>query len=395
MSFALYVHVPLCVSRCAYCDFATTTGESTGSITDALVTSLTALRGGIPGASPDTIYFGGGTPTALGDALPPVVRQARAWTDSAPAEFTVETNPDTTDATLIVTLRESGVDRFSLGVQSFDDDILTLLGRRHRAERVEEAISTIVDSGARISIDLIAGVPGQSAESWERDLRRALGRGIDHVSVYPLTLSETAPLFGRIVLDEDVAADRLEAAARVLSEGGLERYEIASFARRGERARHNLAYWSGIEYLGVGPGASSMLSASCARELFTHMGWSLEFSPDVHRVRFTMTDDVTAWLRDPLAAPMETETLTLPESLREDLLLALRVTDGAPGDLVERAMACNPGLHAALDDLEALGLVERVPLASDPGNDVTQRLTLSERGWLLGNEVFGRIWNAG
>lgn len=395
MRFALYVHVPLCLSRCGYCDFATISGESASAISDALTRSLAALRRGLPGLSADTIYFGGGTPTALGEALLPVVESARAWSAPHLEEFTVETNPDTTDAALIDRLIAQGVDRFSLGVQSFDDEVLRTIGRRHSAQRARDAIAVTKSTGARMSIDLIAGIPGQSEESWAGDLETALHSGVEHVSIYPLTLSDDAPLFARMSIDEDVAAERLEAAEGAFTHAGFERYEIASFAIREQRSRHNLAYWSGVEYLGVGPSASSMLSAPHARLLFDHMGWDLAIPHDAHRVRFTMTCDVAAWLKNPQSAPADVESLTLPESLREDLMLALRVADGASEELVAQAIAHNHGLRSAVADLQASGLVDWVPDALEPRNDVTQRLVLSERGWLLGNEVFGRIWNAG
>lgn len=395
MSLALYVHVPLCLSRCGYCDFATVAGESAVAISAALIGSLDALRGGLPGLTADTIYFGGGTPTALGATLPPVVARARAWSAGHLEEFTVETNPDTTDRPLVDRLLALGVDRFSLGVQSFDDKLLRMIGRRHSAQRARDTIADLKASGARVSIDLIAGIPGQSEESWTRDIETAVHSGVEHISIYPLTLSEDAPLFGRMSIDEDVAAERLEAAERAFTHAGFERYEIASFALKGQRSRHNLAYWSGVEYLGVGPSASSMLSAPHARTLFEHMGWTLGIPAGTHRVRFSMTCDIAAWLRDPLAGPEEVESLTLPEALREDLMLALRVADGASEALITQATEHNPGLQAALADVEALGLVEWAPHAVEPGNDVTQRLVLTERGWLLGNEVFGRIWNAG
>lgn len=395
MSLSLYVHVPLCLSRCGYCDFATVTGESAAVISGSLIRSLDALRGGLPGLTADTIYVGGGTPTALGEELPPVVERAYTWAHGRPNEFTVETNPDTSEHGLVKHLLALGVDRFSLGVQSFDDKLLRAIGRRHSAERARDTIAELKASGARVSIDLIAGIPGQSEESWTRDLEAALQTDVGHISIYPLTLSEDAPLFARMSIDEDVAAERLEAAEKAFTHAGFERYEIASFALKGQRSRHNLAYWSGVEYLGVGPSASSMLSAPHARTLFEHMGWALRIPAGTHRVRFSMTCDIKAWLKDPLAVPGEVESLTLPEALREDLMLALRVADGASESLVAQATGHNPGLQAALADVEALGLTAWVRLPPGPGNDVTQRLVLSERGWLLGNEVFGRIWNAG
>ncbi len=391
---SLYVHVPFCVSKCAYCDFHSVPGHESWRqpFVDAALFEVGHwshhdLLDDVP-----TVYVGGGTPTLLGDGLVRLVRGLRETARIRPqAEFTVETNPETTDAILVAALIDGGVNRFSLGVQSFDDEILRILGRCHDAEAASGAARTLRDAGAAFSIDLICGVPGQSFESWDDTLEKAVASGARHVSVYPLTVEDGTPLAVAVesgsmpALDPDVAADMMLAADVALAAAGMPRYEVASYAQPGHEARHNQVYWSGGAYLGIGPSAASMLPHDTYVRLADGEGWPLPEQdggqPPLARTRFSHSSDLPAYLRRPLTAPTELEHLSEAEVKREDVMLGLRLRRGVLAASVEAA-----GLTAVLGGLADKGLVS----LSERDGDARWRTT--EQGWLLGNEVFGSVW---
>ncbi len=393
---ALYVHVPLCLSKCGYCDFNSAAVDvaapvSAGSDTDlgdAYVDAVIAhvehaVASGVLDRIP-SIYIGGGTPTLLGARLVRLVDAVRALPGIAPdAELTVETNPETTSALLVQALAKAGVTRFSLGVQSFDNAVLATLGRRHDAHTAEKAAQVLRDCGRPFSVDLICGVPGQSAASWRESVVRAIATGAGHVSVYPLSIEDGTPLAREIDAgalpepDADVAADMMQAAAALLREACLERYEVASYARAGGHSRHNTVYWTGGAYLGVGPGAASMMPVGMLRRLAPAVRPDEDVAQD-WRARFTWTETLEGILGEPWAGvPQLVETLSPADALREDAMLGMRMARGISVELAEKA-----AVVAVLESLAGDGLVE---LAQG-------RWRPTERGWLLGNEVFSSIW---
>lgn len=384
---SLYVHVPFCLARCAYCDFYSQPGGVSlfapfvdAALFEAGHWSHYDLLDDVP-----TLYLGGGTPTAIGTELVRLVRGLAETARLRPdAEVTVETNPETTDAPTVRALIESGVNRFSLGVQSFDDEVLRALGRPHTAARALEALRTLHASGARVSIDLICGVPGQSDASWRASLETAILNGARHVSVYPLSVEDGTPLAASVAAglvaepDPDVAATQMQLAEELLTAAGLVRYEVASYAVPGEESRHNRVYWTGGAYLGVGPHAASMLPGDIYAPIAGAEGWDAPAS-DAARVRFTRERSLREYLRQPLADPGPAETLTAAEALREDAMLGMRLAEGISDELAAEA-----GVGSALASLAAEGLVEHVE----------GRWHTTAHGWLLGNEVFGRLWAA-
>jgi putative oxygen-independent coproporphyrinogen III oxidase len=395
LAVALYVHVPFCVSKCAYCDFYSRVGDDAlysrfvdAALFEAGHWSHFDLLDDVP-----TLYIGGGTPTILGDEL---VRLVRGLTETARlrlgAEVTIETNPETTSPELVAALMEAGATRFSLGVQSFDDDVLRTLGRRHDAAKAAHAVSTLQRAGVDFSIDLICGVPGQDEASWRDTLDRAAATGARHCSVYPLAVEAGTPLDeavtdGRLPApDQDLAADMMLLAREHMARHGLDRYEVANYAHPGHESRHNTAYWSGGAYIGVGPGAHSMVPYPAFERVADAEGWTVaEAGADgvpPARVRFAHAPDTEAYLRDPLARPAEEEYLDTAAASREDVMLGMRLTRGVPARDVIAA-----GLDGVMERLAAQGLAE---LHSDV--DGGDRWRTTERGWLLGNEVFGAVW---
>lgn len=406
---ALYLHVPFCASKCAYCDFTSAPNAGAlvpeegvmwaissqlpraATLADAYCAAVPLylqdfVDRGLLAAVP-SVYVGGGTPTVLGDRLPELLGRILELVTLEPgAEVTVEANPESVTAPLIAAIRDAGATRASLGVQSFDDDVLATLGRCHSAAEAQAAARVLADSGLPFSVDLMCGVPGLSDASWAESVERAIATGAGHVSVYPLSIEEGTPLERLIEVgevpnpDPDTAAMQMETAAQMLADAGFERYEIASFARPGQRARHNTGYWTGVPYLGVGPSAASMLPVPLA--LTTPLEHYVRTWPEDWRVRFVWNDTIESflgylWDRQ----PAEIEALTPEEVAREDVMLGLRMTDGVTADAVEVA-----SLTDTLTSLARRGLVEPFPGADGP------RWRTTERGWLLGNEVFSEVW---
>ncbi|MHB1340442.1 MAG: radical SAM family heme chaperone HemW [Coriobacteriia bacterium] len=377
----LYVHVPVCRSKCAYCDFFSVSAAdlpmSATSLAEGLAGQAVAwTERGLEPRPLETLYIGGGTPTILGPALAGLVDGLATHIGLAPgAEVTVEANPDSLDESLVALLAEAGVTRVSLGVQSFHDDILRLLGRAHDASRALAAARAVREWNLDLSIDLMCGVPGQSTGSWLASVEHAISTGAGHVSVYPLSLESGTPMAAEVLLgrfrepDPDVAAEMMTLAGDILRREGFERYEIANYARPGFESRHNTAYWTGREYLGVGPGAHGMVSVGTARAA------GLVVSEEVARVRFAVDCDMEAGLQ--LAPAVALDLLDGAEAAREDVMLGLRLSRGVSCENV-----ANAGLGAVLERLAMQGLVEL--------SGGSWRLT--DRGWLLGNEVFSAVW---
>jgi len=268
----VYVHVPFCLRHCPYCDFAVVVTRSIPheAYRDAVLRELQDRAAALEGRSVRTLYFGGGTP-GLWDpaAIGAVVDAVRALPGAALEEVTIELNPERTEPARLTALRRAGVTRVSLGVQSFDDASLAVLGRLHDGAGAIGAIERVVDAGfAHLSVDLIVGAPGVDPGAPVQDARRVASmRGVDHVSTYDLTWEpgtayEARRARGRLeAWSDDALADASDAVDDALASGGFARYEVSNHARPGGHAVHNAAYWVGDEYLGLGVGAHSLCVA--------------------------------------------------------------------------------------------------------------------------------------
>lgn len=263
----LYVHVPFCLRRCSYCDFAVTALNQ--APTEAWLEAI-AREIGQTGIKSElsTIYIGGGTPSLIGGAgmhgLRQVLQTSFSWNEDV--EWTAEANPETFTHDVANQWREAGVNRISLGAQSFDENVLRWMGRMHGASGPGRAFTNARLAGiTNISIDLIFGLPGRFDRDWEADLDRVVDLEPRHVSLYGLTAEKNTPL-GRWVAegreklaDEDQYVEEYMLAVEKLTSAGFEHYEVSNFAKPGFRSRHNQAYWEGVSYLGLGPGAHSFL----------------------------------------------------------------------------------------------------------------------------------------
>ncbi|MCL2661695.1 MAG: radical SAM family heme chaperone HemW [Acidobacteriaceae bacterium] len=372
---SLYIHVPFCASRCGYCDFYSkvTTPDIHVRYIEALLHQLESLKPQLENTRIRTIYFGGGTPSLLGARLAPVLDYLCTNFDLEPeAEITLEANPDSLFAETLDALIPFSLNRVSLGVQSFDDELLKRLGRRHDAAQVHAALDLLHERGIPSSVDLMCALPGLADAGWAATLEEAAAAPVAHISVYPLTIEPGTDFFLQwqrgdlLETEDDIAADQLEQAQRVLEAHGFTRYEISNYARPGQEARHNTAYWTGAPYLGLGPSAASMLPTS-----------------DGGRHRFILHDTLEDYLAEPLRA-LDSDQLAFSEYLdvdtrrREDLMLTMRLTSGASKAAVEEA-----------GESEVFATLMRDGLATY--DETTQHYHPTQRGWLLANEVFRRI----
>ncbi len=268
----IYFHIPFCKRICAYCDFykSAELGRM-DALVAALHRELEARRDYLDGEAVRTRYFGGGTPSLLpAAAVEGLLTHAAGLFDCTGAEeTTLEANPDDLTEEYLAALRGAGVDRLSIGVQSFDDDCLRLMNRRHTARQAAAAIRAAQRAGFdNIAVDLIFGVPGFGGDALRRSLDATLGSDVQHVSAYHLTV-EPDTAFGRMVargrmrpVDEETSEREFRTVHDALVQGGFEHYEVSNFARPGFRARHNASYWQGAKYLGIGPAAHSFDGAA-------------------------------------------------------------------------------------------------------------------------------------
>lgn len=404
---ALYVHVPFCAQKCRYCDFDSRSFASCelGAALDAFFEQLFARLDAFGKAGAldqiSTVYVGGGTPSLAGERLVELARRISAW--CAPVEFTCEANPESLTAELATALAKVGVTRVSLGVQTLDNTELTAIGRIHDADRAFAAIATVKNAGLDVSCDLMCGLPGQTASSWKRTLDGVLAAAPHHVSVYPLTLEEGTPLYRMACRDESLEPDEdfqaacMDVARERLGAAGYHPYEVASYALDGHECAHNIAYWTGRGYLGLGRSAAGMLDAEDFDRL-AGLFPGVSSRGDAFRVRLVQRDDV--------ATAFEAEYLPQREAAAEDLMLACRMTRGVASDLLIRVARVIPAdeLTAACDRVLELGLATWVPetlgvhegpftSADVVAGHVRARLAPTHLGWLDGNVLFELFWD--
>lgn len=264
----LYVHVPFCLRRCSYCDFAvqTVSAAPTAAWLDAIAREIEVLD--IERSHLSTLYIGGGTPSLIGAAGMSGLRERleKTFFWDATLEWTAEANPETFTFDVAAAWREAGVNRISLGAQTFDEDVLRWMGRTHGADGPGHAVDAARKGGIdNVSLDLIFGLPARFNRDWRKDLDEAIQLGAEHVSLYGLSAEKNTPLGrwvgeGRETLaDEDRYAAEYMLAVEKLTTAGFEHYEVSNFGRPGRWSRHNQAYWEGVAYRGLGPGAHSYL----------------------------------------------------------------------------------------------------------------------------------------
>ena len=381
-ALGLYLHIPFCRHRCAYCDFNTysTVGELMGDYVGALLSELRELSG-VSERPASTVYFGGGTPSLLtAESIRQLIGQVRNGFELADeAEITIEANPETLSPEYLSAVRRAGINRLSLGAQSANPAELALLEREHDFRAVVQAVEDGRVAGFKnISLDLIYGLPGQSLASWERSLSAVLALDPDHLSLYCLTIEAGTPMNrwltnGRIEApDPDLAAEQYELAGRTLKREGFQHYEISNWSRPGYACQHNLIYWRNGAYLGLGAGAHGHAAG---------YRYSVVRQPRVYirRMRFGEPG------RFPWSAALsEKRLLSRTDMMADTIITQLRLlNEGIELDAFERRFGIDlfnafPGV---CEPLTEWGLLQHS----------ADRLLLTERGSFLSNQVFYRF----
>jgi oxygen-independent coproporphyrinogen-3 oxidase len=322
---ALYVHWPFCVSKCPYCDFNSHVRANIDQDgwRDALLADLAHEARLLPGRRLTSIFFGGGTPSLMEPAtVESIIEAARThWTPADGLEITLEANPNSVEAARFASLAAAGVNRVSLGLQSFDDRALAFLGRAHSSREGFAALETAQKTFRRVSFDLIYALPGDTEASWSAMLAQALSLGTRHLSLYQLTI-EPGTRFATMVarrdfepLDADSAASLYEVTDAMTSAAGIPAYEISNYARAGHESRHNLTYWRYGDYAGVGPGAHG-------RRL------------GMRTVRHRKPENFLSGVRRNGHGISEEEPLSPFEGADEALVMALRLSEGMDADAI-------------------------------------------------------------
>ena len=351
----VYVHVPWCVRKCPYCDFNSHALEGRAPGEDWLArieADLDSEADVLAGRPLRTVFFGGGTPSLLepeiiGGVLTALQRRARFADD---IEITLEANPGAADAARFAGYRAAGVNRLSIGVQSFDDAMLARLGRVHDAAAARNAIEDARRAGfSRVNVDLMHGLPGQRVAGAVADIDAALALGVDHLSWYQLTIERNTAFHSAppILPDEDDCAAIEEAGAARIRAAGLSRYEVSAWCRPGEEARHNLGYWTFGDYVGVGPGAHGKISRHAADGL--------------HVERTQRTRAPSHWLEPSAAEARNARRVDAADLPGEFAMGALRLVDGVAWE----TFAARTGLGEAALRATAAPLVEQGLLRSD------------------------------
>lgn len=313
-SFELYIHIPFCVRKCAYCDFLSAPGseEAKASYTKALLREIEAVK--TEKREVSSIFVGGGTPSALSPSLMGDIFEKihESFSVAQDAEITIEANPGTLSKEKLFLYKNAGINRLSLGLQSPEEAELKSLGRIHTYEEFLESFSLAREAGFQnINVDLMCALPDQTYEGWIRNLRTVAALHPEHISAYSLIIEEGTPFAKRKLNlpDEDTEYRMYEDTAGILEEYGYEQYEISNYAKKGLVCRHNIGYWTRKEYLGLGLGAASL--------------WGNQ--------RFSNTSDFSAYLKEsgsPEKIRENRETLSLEDEMSEFMFLGLRMTEG-------------------------------------------------------------------
>ena len=372
----IYIHIPFCRSKCAYCDFySLPCGEMDEELRQRYLKALCAHIKECGALAPkykvDTIYFGGGTPSFFGSAGLATILAAvrRSFDVDAKAEITFEANPDSVNDKLLHRLRSEGFNRVSLGIQCDDDKILQKIGRPHTFEQARMAMLKIRRAGFQnVSVDLIYGLPGQSLSAWKQTVEHVLELQPEHISCYGLKLEEGTPLHSQQHLftfpEDDDQADMYLAAVDIITSKGFRQYEISNFARKGLYSRHNMKYWMGNEYLGFGPSASS----DFAGKRFTTVRNLEEYIAGITTGGEVIEDQ---------------EEIPLRERAGEYIMLRLRTLNGISGEDYERRFRLPfAPLEKALEKQQEYGYATKF----DDG-----RWRLTPKGYLVSNTIISDL----
>lgn len=383
MAFGIYVHIPYCLQRCTYCDFATYEKSAlfpSSEYIDLVLEELSQKSGYFPARPLDTLYFGGGTPSLLpASEILSLIRalEKKGFPLKPEAEVTIEINPATVDRDKLVAYLDMGINRFSVGAQTFDDRLLKMVKREHDSRQTLETLSLLASRSVNFSFDLLFALPTQEFAGLERDLEIALDCGAQHISPYCLTVPESHPLSDNRPLEE-VQVAMFALIDERLSSRGFSRYEISNYALPGRESRHNLLYWTDDEYWGLGLSAHSYRKSGYGQRF-----WNLS---NIHEYRRQIESQQGLFYRDPEEHLMsgQSERLKQHQALTDFCHTSLRLKTGLSRSTL---MAKFPRAdHQEEVEKRCRQLKEKGWLQPTPGG-----WTLSPQGLVLSNQVFTEL----
>ena len=378
---AMYIHWPFCKKKCPYCDFNSHVrdGVDHAAWRDGLLRELRYWHARVPDVAITSIFFGGGTPSLMEpETVKALVAEVQhLWPTGGEIEVTLEANPTSVEAAKFRALRAAGVNRVSLGIQSLQPESLAFLGREHSADEALDAIALAADIFPRFSFDLIYALPNQHLSTWERELKRALLYARGHLSLYQLTIEENTAFHHAyhvdkqfVLPDEDVAADMYALTQAIMEDAGMPAYEVSNHAAAGQESRHNLSYWRGDAYFGIGPGAHGRVNIGDGRVTTRNLKSPERWIAGAHSYGHGLEEETP---------------LTLEERAEEKILMGLRLTqEGARFDRLkpdEKAYLDQLWSDGRIAKLEKLGFIEAAPEA----------LYATESGQLVLNRVIEQL----
>jgi len=368
----LYIHIPFCRRRCNYCDFYFTTDQNLiEPYLQALSNEITSKASFLNGEMVSSIYFGGGTPSLLSqEQLHMIFQDVHAQYNIAPeAEITIEANPEDCKEAFWPAIKSLGINRLSLGVQSFNQEKLSLLHRKHTGRQSHEVAEKALVELPNVNIDLIFGAEGETLEAWQKELRQAIEMNPQHISPYSLTLEEKTPFYrmvemGKRAKPNDELQEKMYVdAIQMLKANGYRHYEVSNFARPGFQARHNLACWKREPYLGFGPAAHSY------------------YLKEGKQIRQANQKNIKIYINQPLQAIDFREELSDIEILNEEILLGLRQECGVSMDVLKKR--CKFAGSEPIKRQQSIEQLEKLQLIKL----TTEGIYLTEKGFTLADSV--------
>jgi len=338
MKTGLYIHYPICASKCRYCDFNSVALKNIAEedIVDAIIRDMNYYYNLIGKRDIDTIYFGGGTPSLMNpSSIKKIIKYIhKLFIVKNDAEITLETNPITAEINKFRDFKDAGINRISIGVQSFSPEGLKYLGRTHDVSQAEKALDMASKTFDKMSFDLMYGWKGQTLEGWKQEVEKALSYEKGHISMYQLTIYEGTPLFssGDREVSDNMSLEMQKIASEILQQKNIRQYEISNYARTGEESKHNLLYWHYDDYIGIGVGASGRLTV------------------DGQKISFKNEENIRKWLKE---FSCQREELSVEDCIKEALLMGLRLNEGI--DLKALSEKLNIDIYNHLNNLNSLG----------------------------------------
>ena len=383
-TLSIYIHYPFCKSKCPYCDFNSHVRNNIDheAFQNAYLAELEYFAQRLKNRQIKTIFFGGGTPSLMPIGLPEKIfdKISKLWNLDKNCEITIEANPTSFEAEKFKDFKSAGINRLSMGIQALNDNDLKFLGREHSAREAISAIETASKIFDNYSFDLIYARPSQTIENWKNELNQAIKLSPNHLSLYQLTIEKGTKFYGQhkngefILPNEELSADLYNLTNQITHDNGLELYEISNYARKNHECRHNLVYWNGDDYIGIGAGAHSRVY----------------LDDDINRSAIIMFHEPSSWLskvKNEGIGIQQINQINKPELLEEIILMGLRLKDGIDNDIFINHF--NKNIIEIFDSKKILNLQKNNLIEISKKN-----IKITDQGRILSNSIISKLCDA-